>query len=233
VFGVKTTDDLADRFRRDVDDPLRGPTNAPDNDALWSIQDVCDYMQDASDKVARATLSRFSTFSLAVVGGTPTVALPTGQFVVLDIRRVFLASTQRELQPQTIDTLHTSRHDYAFIGTSKGWETLTGVPRDYIRDYIPGQLRLVPAPEANDTITITACVSPALIPGAPLPFNDPNDAYLMLLWMKKLAYQKHDADTFDPERSKGYEQEFETRAIDRAAEARRLRRAVQPVRFSW
>ena len=233
MLGVLTTADLDARFRSDVDDPLRGPVTAPDNDSLWSAVDSANYMNDACDKVARVSLSVFKTFSLNVVGGNPMVPLPTGAFTVLDIRHIFLASTRKRLHERNVELDGTYRYDYGFDTSSLSWEVLTGTPREYMRDYIPGQLRLVPSPIANDTITITACIAPNLLPGAPLPFSDPGDIYLMLLWMKKLAYQKHDADTFDAARSKAYEEEFETRSHTRAAEARRLRRAPQPVTFSW
>jgi hypothetical protein len=228
-----TTDDLVRRFRSDVDDPLRGPVNAPDNDALWSIADVQDYMVSAAWQVGRRTESLFSTFTLPVAAGNALVNLPTGMSTTLDVRRAYMQTLKRDLHETNIETPAPTQYDYGQIYGSFGWETLTGPPQEFIRNYMPGVLRLVPIPVQNDTLAITASFMPAFMPGMPLPYSDMEDVELMLLWMKKLAYSKHDADTFDEKRAATFEAEFYRRAAERNAEALRIRRAPQPIRFSW
>lgn len=231
---ISTTDDLVRRFRSDVDDPLRGPASAPDNDALWSICDVRDYMQEASDRVAHKATPLFKTYSLKVTAGDPEVRLPTGD-TLIDIRRAALLAGRRELVEQNIEEPARVRDDYgsSWYRDSLNWEELTGQPRSFIRNYTPGVLRLVPIPLDDDTLRVTASFSPQLADGAPLPFTEDADIYLMLLWMKKRAYEKHDADTYDPDRSKAFEAEYERRVVERESEARRIRRAPQSVTFSW
>lgn len=229
---VTTTDDLVRRFRSDTDDALRGPADEPDADSLWSIADVADYMAEGVDRVARKVLPEFKTFDLPVVGGEPDVRLPAG-FTVLDIRRARLKVARRSLDEVNVEGTGQALDDYYSTRINGDWEDLTGSPRMFTRNYRAGYLRLVPAPMANDTLTLTASYSPALVEGGPMPFEAPEDLYLVLLWMKKRAYEKHDADTYDPERAEKFEAEFERRCKQRESEARRIRRAPQSVRYSW
>lgn len=230
---VRTVDDLIRRFRSDVDDPLRGPTSAPDNDSLWSVSDVSDYMTEAAAKVGRVGQQLFRTMTFPIVANEAFIKLPQGMSAIFDIRRAYLQGIRREVEPANIDGLLRHHRDYGFLNGTESWETWCGVPRFIIRDYVPGMLRLAPIPEASDVLEITAMFVPLMDDGMPLPFDDLEDIALMLLWMKKMAYSKHDADTYDKTLADKYEGEFERRSLARQAEARRVRRAVQPVRFSW
>ncbi len=230
-----TTDDLIRRFRSDVDDPIRGTGTNPDAANLWKITDVSDYMSSAAAQVGRKTEVLFKTFTLPIVAGQPLVRLPTGS-MVLDIRLVHMASPRRDLEEVNIEEgRRPDFRDYNsyLYGNVNDWEELQGVPRAYTRNYTPGYLRIIPIPTITTTIDVTAMLVPVLLDGMPLPFTDIEDIELMLLWMKKLAYSKHDADTFDPTRAEGYDREFNARVLARASEARRVRRAPQPITFQW
>lgn len=230
---VVTTDDLVARFRSDVDDPLRGPTTAPDNDCLWKISDVNYYMTVAASKVGRQGMQVFQTFTLPVVASQPTVYLPKGALFISDIRRAYMQTIRRELRETNIEDLKNYHRDYGEIIGSGGWEELTGYPRWFIRNYYPGQLRLVPIPAAADTLEITAMMVPRLQDGMPLPFEDPIDVELMLMWMKKMAYSKNDADTYDADKALKWQREYENGILDRNSEARRVRRAPTRTIFQW
>lgn len=226
--------DVINRFRSDVDDPLRGPASAPDDDCLWSINDVAGYLADAVERVAVDTLTQFTTFNLAVVPGQPFVTLPSA-YTVQDIELVFLTVAKHYLEPRNVDGGFVRRGDYEspwLLFTTK-WEDQVGTPKWYIRNMVPGKLRLVPIPSVADSLEVSASVIPTYTAGAPLPFNTLRDQYLVLLWMKKLAYSKHDADTYDPQRASQCMAEYEALALERKYEAQRVRRAAQPVRFSW
>jgi len=233
-MALITSDDVTNRFRSDVDDPLRGPVDTPDADALWKIDEVNDYLADAVEYVARKTLVQFQTFELPVTANQPLVPLQ-GSTTVLDIEHAYLQGANRYLQPRNTDGGFSYHDDYnsPFILFSTKWEQQTGSPRFYLRDYKPGNLRLVPIPVANDTLTLTASTIPAFAPGSPLPFTTREDKHLVVLWMKKLAYAKHDSDTYDSKRSEQFESEFYRLAEDRKYEAKRMRRSVQPAQFSW
>lgn len=231
---VITSADTINRFRSDVDDSLRGPVDAPDVDALWKIDDVNGYLEDAVDRVAAETLAEFRTFTVPVKAAELYVNLSTSM-QVLDIERAYLQTARRSLHPQNVDAPLRRLGDYGspFSIFHSEWETVTGTPTHYIRDEKPNALRLVPIPVADDTLEITAKTIPAFTAGGTLPFSTLRDRHLVILWMKKLAYEKHDADTFDPARASKFEAEYEARMQDRRYEAQRVRRSVQPVRFSW
>jgi len=233
-MAVIASADVINRFRSDVDDPLRGPTDAPDADSLWSIDDVNGYLEDAVERVAAETLSEQRTFTVPVKANEPYVGLPSS-VQVLDVERAYLKGAHRSLDPQNVDApLHyTGDYGSPFSVFHSEWETVTGTPQRYVRDEKPDALRLVPIPTADDVLEITAKTVPAFTAGSALPFSTRRDRHLVILWMKKLAYEKHDADTFDPKRAEMFEAEYEIRVQERKYEAQRVRRAVQPVRFSW
>lgn len=233
-MAIIAASDLIARFRSDVDDPLRGPSTAPDDDCLWSIQDVENYLEDAVERVAAKTLQLFKTFNVNVVPQQPLIALPSA-FTVQDIEHVLLVNERRYLIPRNVDGGFGHHGDYAspWILYSTKWEYQVGTPVYYVRDMQANNLRLTPIPTVADTLTITASTIPTYAAGMPLPFVTLRDQYLVLLWMKKLAYNKHDADTYDPQRSDRCEAEFMRLVTERKYEAQRVNRAVQPVRFSW
>lgn len=229
------TTDVDTRFRSDVDDPLRGvPPNAVDAGALWSEVDVLNYMNSACAQWGEKTLPRYMTFSLKVVaskGGF--VPYPTG-FTLLDIRRVLLKGVPRVLSAANADDQIMTR-DYGYPPPRMvPWETLQGIPQFYIRDYKENMLRLVPAAAVDDEINVTASFAPAPVnSGDIMPFTEEPDLHLVMTWMKKLAYEKHDSDTYDPDRAAKFEAEFAARAMDRRYDLERRRRAPDVVRFSW
>lgn len=231
-MAIVTTADMETRFRLSVDDVLRGPADAPDVDALWSSAEVQQYMADAVDKVACEVLSLFSTFNVAVTANQPLVTLPASKGV-LDIKHVLLVSNTTHLHPRNVDDGFHYINDYQYILFNTEWEAQSGTPQFYIRDYVPGKLRLVPIPTVDDTLTITASVSPPLVTGAPLPFTNSEELYCVLLWMRFLAYSKKDADTYDPEQAKLNHDLFFEAALDRKYEAQRTRHAPRPAKFHW
>lgn len=233
-MAIITSTDVINRFRSDVDDPLRGPSTAPDNDCLWSADEVNMYLADAVERVASETLQLFKTFTTGVVPNKPIIALPSA-FTVQDIEHVLLVNERRYLEPRNVDGGFGRHGDYAspWVLYSTKWEFQVGAPVYYLRDVQANALRLAPIPIAADTLTITASVVPTYTCGAPLPFSTFRDQHLVLLWMKKLAYSKHDADTYDPQRADRCQAEFETLTTKRKYEAQRVSRATQPVRFSW
>lgn len=228
-----TTDAVITQFRSDVDDPLRGPADTPDVDALWKSTDVLFYLNAAASKTARETLALRRTFDLPVNAADPFVKLPTNA-PVLHIYRAYLNTARRALDERNLDQ-PSVRFDYGqLLGGEDGWATATGTPSVYNREYKPGYLRLAPIPVANDTLTVTAALdAPMLTCGMPMPFTTYDDIHLVLLWMKKLAYAKKDVDTFDPTRSTAHESEYNARVRERRYAVDRERRAPGSVRFSW
>src|SRR5690606_41645745 len=70
-----------------------------------------------------------------------------------------------------------------------------GTPSHFTRDYDNRFMRVWPIPHLPGVLHAQAIVLPQqLYAGMPLPFSARQDLDLLLMWMKKLAYAKHDAD---------------------------------------
>lgn len=230
-----TTDDVIASFRSDVADPLRGPADLPDIDALWKIGDTLRYLNEAANVTAAETRSLQRTFDLTITAADgPLFKLP-GSFELLDIHRMYLNGSRRVLTERNLNEANYGVWDYdVLIGSGDVWATRTGTPLHFTREYRSGYLRLLPIPVVDDVVTIIATVAPQNLGlGQPLPFDSYRDIQLVILWMKKMAYAKQDVDTFDEGKSKSYESEFQRRALDRRYEAERLRRPAGTVAFSW
>lgn len=230
---AQTADALDTLFRQEVDDVLVG-TPPSDVDRLWKEAEVYAYMTEAADAVARRTLGLFKTIQIPLVANQQTYSLQPG---ILDIRFARTLTYGNALTEHNIDDYAGFKvWDYGqpLIG-STGVFTDVGVPVQYMRDYDNRAIRLIPIPAAADTLELQCIITPTIpmSAGMPLPFTDTPDQRLMLLKMKQLAYAKHDADTFDPQRSQSFRQEFEARATERQVERRRLRRSPGVVRMEW
>lgn len=213
-----TAEELAARFRSDVDDKITD-VNGSDADCLWSNADVYGYMTAAVDALARATDGLFRTVRLPVAAGVATVYAPV---TMLHIREVRLASTGDELHQ-----LNANDVDLTHLAT--------GRPRAYVRDLERKALWLTPIPVQADVLEVfctVTCGAP-MAPGFPLPFLETVDQLLLLEYMKSLAYRKHDAETEDLTRARDHERRWQTGADDRKSELNNYRRHPPVMRMAY
>lgn len=228
-----TTDDIHARFRSDVDDKLEGTDDAPDSECLWSNEDVDYYMNVAAERTAAKTQSLYGVRTFVITANDPYVRLPQGKRV-LDIRSARSLTGKRQLHPFNVSDGGFPVDDYGVVFSSPAWFDTVGTPTHFTLDYQPGRMRLYPTPQIDDTIEIASTLLPTRLScGMPLPFGEYEDAELMLLWMKAMAYRKHDADAQDLARAYDYEAQFNTRALVRNGEHARRTRAPGCVRMSW
>lgn len=214
-----TTDELAKRFRSDVDDKITDAAGS-DADCLWSNYDVYGYMTAACDALSRESAGVYRTIQLPITAYDPNVRLPS---YVLHVREAWLTSPQRvELRQLNANDTDASRYRDE------------GAPRFYIRDLERRSLRLVPAPPAPDTLELMCTVSirVPLGEGLPLPFLETVDQLLLLHYMKSLAYRKHDAETEDLVRARDHEQHWLAGVQDRKSELNNYRRKPTVIRMS-
>ncbi len=226
-----TATELKDIFRREIDDlPMEdGSTDG----CLWSDADIYRYMNSAANVVARHVMSLYKIFTFTVTSGEPMIKLPAER--VLKVRRAYLTTGQyRPLNQLNMDDDFVV-DDYGLrLVSVSAWETNTGPPSAFVLDYRPGYLRLYPIPSSDNELVMHAHVLPALIlAGDIVPFTADEDISLVLLWMKKLAYGKHDADTKDPIQELKFESEFFRRTGEREPEFRRQTRAPGVTRSIW
>lgn len=224
---IITVEQLIERFRSDVFDRADLDDAGNRRDTLWSDDDVLWYMNDAAAQLASDTLALRERFVFSTTALNPLIPFPFDRMLdVLSIKFTMAntGSYRHNLVKFDIDE-GIARDDYGVYILSTPDLDAQGTPSHYTRDYDNRFLRLYPIPHYTGTLVVHAIVLPAeLYPGMPLPFTARQDIYLMLLWMKKLAYAKQDADTFDMTRSNDFEAEYKSAMPDRKSEIDRLRR---------
>lgn len=240
-----TPDELKDRFRLDVDDVEGGQAGA---DFLWSDQEVFDYMDEAQRVFVRRTeiLRKTHPFTPALTAITftaPTVtAVNADGFITYNPKiirplraRMSLASNADPLKIATMEDMDEGFfiRDFGLIFT-QDWQTKTGPARFLITNMQEDQYRLVPIPLIDDTVELTVLHMPLLdvaCDGAALEVTEREDQQIIKLYMKKLAFEKQDADTYDRDLADKFEAQFEKRVDERRREIRRTRFRHQGMRY--
>lgn len=229
---ILTADALLNQFRREVDDLLEGVDSSnPDSENLWSNAECYFYMGEAQSELARLTRSLFHVFTLPITATVATTYLPRW---VQHIRYARLLTANRELQERNLNESMRIVQDYGNSTLGPSLFTDTGIPQCYIRDQRSNQLRLYPIPTADDTLELSCSILPRIeieTGTEPLAFTEARDLRLILLYMKKLAYEKQDADTFDPTKALNYKAQFEQGILERASEMENRRRRPGTVSY--
>lgn len=223
---LATVDQLVDEFRSDVFDRPDVDDAGVARDMLWSDADVLRYLNSAAARWASDTLALRRRFAIAVVLGAPLVRFPYSE--ILDDLSVSFSvpgfGRMRRLHKFDIDE-GIKRDDYGVQIYESPDLDATGMPTHFTRDYDNKYMRLFPIPYVAGTLNAHAIALPSeLYPGMPLPMEARQDLDLLLMWMKKLAYAKQDADTLDLDRSEKFEAEYKRFMPDRKSEIDRTRR---------
>ena len=205
-----TPDDLYARFRSDVFDQ-----QVP---YLWSDVEVYQYMDAAQKKFCVLTWGILDSTSAKTTITVPYTGVPQNDAWVpidpsiLHIRRIQRQSDYQKVTPINIEALDN-------LGLN--WDD-SYAPRPYTLDYTVGQinyvitnmepnkLRLLYAPAAADVLQMTVYRLPADITADVQPALEVAASHheYLLLWMKKLAYDKQDSQTNDPKKSESFEAKF-------------------------
>ncbi len=209
--------DLLQHFRYEVDD-LEDPY-------LWSDDEVFEYMTDAERMFCRLTEgieeARLPQIcQLSVVPGTDWYAVSP---LILKLRWATRGDNGRTITVSNPEKL-------ALDGIA--FDSGTGGPvRALVAGMSKGVLRAWPMP--NETVTINLGVF--RLPLTPLTSEvsafeiDEQHHIHLLSWMKHRAYNKHDADTYDPKQAEKYETVFRNYCFKALAEQERARRQVGTV----
>ena len=200
------SDELYDAFRSDVVDTARP--------YLWSDDEVFRYMADAHRMFARLT------------GGIPDVS---SDACGVDL---VAGEAESELHPSILRVL-TARLESTnaevkvinYADLPRYTETDYGVRQLLIDDGTPGEVRYmlhgqqkmlvkwIRVPEVDDRVLMTVYRMPLTIvsgPGEEIAEIDEAHHIYLLDWMKRMAYRKQDAETFDKGKSEQYERDFRT-----------------------
>lgn len=168
----------------------------------WSNEELTRFIDEAQNRAARSSFlikKSETAFDISVIAGTAEYSLDSR---IIRLKDASLSSTGRSLDPVEYEDM---------IG-SPFWRTETGTPVQYIIDESDKVIRLYPIPVANDTISFIYY----RLPLSPLDWNDsttdieiPSEYQIeMLDYAAHLAYQKDEANTFDPQRSEYFRQKF-------------------------
>lgn len=223
---IYTADQLIADFRSDVWDKAVAVGDSAPRDTLWSDDEVLRYINSACARLASDTLALRRRFELTVEAGNPLVRFPFDE--ILDELQVSFVvpglGRRRFLRKFDIDE-GIYRDDYGVQVLVAPDLDAVGTPSHYTRDYDNRYLRLWSIPYLPGVLHAHAIVIPQpVMAGMPLPFSARQDIDLLLLWVKKLAYAKQDADTYDLDRSERFEAEYRRAALDRRSEIDRVRR---------
>lgn len=223
---VPTVHTLIDDLRSDLYDKVECGEDGSPRDTLWSYEDLLRYYNEAAAQLASDLLSLRRRFVVEVPPGQATVRFPFDQ--ILDELQVSFTvpgyGRRRHLRQFDVET-GLCVDDYGLQTATVPDLEAIGFPSHFSRDYEDGYMRLWRVPNTGGRLEVVAIASPQPALGnVPLPFTHPKDRALLLLWMKKLAYAKHDADTLDLDRSITFGREYHEAVVRRRLEIDRLRR---------
>lgn len=244
--------ELVDDFRLRTDD-LGGDTGTipvgysywyeySDTGCLWKNREVVGFFNWAHREIALRRPYRDSTTTaictITVADGTTAYALDNR---ILSIEEVILASTGKSLQKTTVRDLRQWAVGAMNPTGIDAWKTTTGTPLYYCEDAEPGKITLVPVPLIDDSLLLTVYRLPltqfifdkrGVSTSVILSYRDdaltepPSQLQETLVQgAMARAYQKRDADTYDPRHAAFHENQFNQMAgppVDYATlEARR------------
>lgn len=174
--------------------------NVASSQLRWTNEELTRFINEAQNRVCIDALAikDSSTFSISVVAGTAEYTLDSR---ILQIKGIYLNSNGKEL----------IEAEYEDLYGMQNWRTNTGTPTHYVLDIDTGKIRLYPEPESNDTIYLVVYRLP--LEQFDWETNDTQSSELrleyqipMLNWAAYLAYQKDEANTFDPQRATYFRQ---------------------------
>lgn len=194
----------------------------------WSNEELTRFINEAEKQACRSAFllkSASTDFDISVVSGTSEYALDSR---IIRIKGAYLNSTGLELVPL----------EYEDVMSIPNWRTTTGTPTGYILDIESQTITLYPQPIADDTVSLLVYRLPLADMSWSLAVTDTPDIRLehqldMLFYAAYLAYQKDEANTFDPNRADYYRQLFEKQFSTTSAygDTRRARTSNRPIRY--
>lgn len=223
---IITVEQAIEALRSDLFDRADLDDDGNARDTLWSDTDLLRYFNSACARWASDTLALRRRFEFQVAADQALVRFPYSE-ILDDLAVTFSVPAlgrRRVLNKFDLDE-PMWRSDYGIQVEEQFDIERVGTPTHYTRDYDNQFMRLYPIPTMAGVLSASAIVLPSqLYAGMPLPVNTMQDFDLVMLWSKKMAYAKQDADTLDLERSKAFEAEYNAYVLNRRSEIDRTRR---------
>lgn len=222
-----TSDELYDLFRRDVVDTAKP--------YLWSDDEVYAYMNDAYTMFVRLTggISDYTSDATTVTAAQGEPLAEISQSILL-VRTATLdptGDTVRVINAQDVENL--SDEDFGLL-RRLNTSTTVGKVKYMVIGMQPGVVRWVNTPDADYTVKLLVERLPlAEITGPGQALSDvASHHHLHLLkWMRSLAYNKQDAETFDKLKAEKEQLAFESYCSFAKREKDRYKHKVRVVRY--
>lgn len=208
---------LLNRFRSDVRDLGVPP--------LWTDADIYSYETDAQNMFCRLTGGLADATSAA----TTISYLAGDEFCDLSPRILKIRNVRRSdgytVELLNIEDLDDPRMagDYGMVMRTYKLDDTQGAVRALVVGMEPDKARFLPIPDASGTLRLTLYRLPLLdITGAgqALEVQDIHHEHL-LLWMKRCAHLKQDAETYDRGKAERFGQEFQSYCMQAKLEKER------------
>lgn len=222
---MSAAEDVVAIFRSDTRD-----TVAP---YLWSDDEVYEYLNDSYQ-----TYVRLSGGIPDFVSDELVVTVSTGERIVdlhpsiLRVIGAFRTSDGVEVVTRNIEDVGTSTErstdDYG-LTRSRMMANQSGAVRFMVLGVAPNRAMLVDTPVTDDTLNLHVMRMPlesAVTTYSALSDIPQRHHRALTLWMQHRAYNKQDADTFDPKASLRAREEFERYCV--AIEAETARKMAKP-----
>lgn len=222
---------LKDLFRSEMDD-AEAPGNGDSSDSLWSDGDIFRYMDEAQREFARQTLCFADVVDVPVFADRKWVPISEN---IIEVREGVLESSGREVEPVHMQSVKNGvfEDDYGLFRRDR-WRTMTGEPSYIVMDIREGYGRLVAIPTADNTIELSVYRLPereVTSSSTRLEVTDLSDQRALLLWMRKLAYEKHDVMSQSQDMAMLYEQRFLAYCDEKKARQGRRRTGSRVVSY--
>lgn len=211
--------ELLGRFRSDVVDEA-----AP---FLWSDEEIYDNIDDAQKMFCRLTgglpdATTVATTRIPYVAGDEWV---TTHSSILKIREAYRLSDGRQIGIWNYEDL-----------PARGLrlDSRTGILQSLVIGMEPNKVRLLPIPSIADTIRLLVDRMPIKritdVGEQTLEIAEQHHLHL-LLWVKHLAYNKQDDETYDKKKADEYESRFNAYCVQAKAEKDRAKHKTRVVLY--
>lgn len=217
-------------YRSDVQD-----TSRP---YLWSDSEVYRYMNEAYRMFVRLTggIADFTSDAtqVEIVANEPVGELSPLIMRIMSVERQSDGHPIKVINPTDASTLGSS--DYGQLRSSI-MSPQPGPVRAMVIGGERGKCRWLDTPVENDVALMHIYRLPVRTitgPGdADFEFDEIGEEhhYYLLLWMKHLGYSKADADTFNPEKARRFEEEFRAYCLSAKAEWERYKHKTRVVAY--
>ena len=217
--------DMIAKFRREMEDTVEP--------YLWTDDEITDYLDQAQDEFCENVDVLTGQVTLTYVASdefvdTPNYMTRARSATAADGRPVALYNAEEWEEAGGLTD------DYGINTPSTQWRTDTGEKlRVLITDLESGKHRLYPIPTADSSVILHIYRRPVelLEEAGEFEVVDKSHQRCILLRARSLAYEKHDAETYNEQLAATYRDKFDERVEDLHYDVKRKQRRAKSVSY--